>query len=283
MVAFYTGWLLLRPDITNMLVVKAVLRLARLALFWSPQGSLKLKMWWSGAVMAVFRSILFNVLAFLLTLVMGVGAFPVRWFAHGLALPYAKLWSRLVLRLFQTICGVEVRITGQEHLATNGPLLIASQHQSAFDTLIWMLLVPAPSYVMKGELRRIPLLGPMLILTGMMPIERADGARALRILLRETDTAVQKGKQIIIFPEGTRTAPGEHVPLKPGIAAMATHTRLPVVPVATNSGRFWGRNAFFKRSGVLHVAIGTPIGPANRKVLLPQIEKEWQALEKEFS
>lgn len=232
--------------------------------------------------MAVFRSVLFNVLAFLLTLIMGVGAFPVRWFAHGLALPYAKLWSRLVLDLFRAICGVEIRITGQEHVAGAGPKLIASQHQSAFDTLIWMLLVPQPSYVMKGELRRIPLLGPMLILTGMMPIDRADGAKALRLLLRETDTAVQAGKQIIIFPEGTRTAPGEHVALKPGIAAMAAHSGLPVIPVATNSGLFWGRNAFFKRSGMLHIAIGTPIDAPNRKVLLPRIEGAWRDLEKTF-
>lgn len=234
--------------------------------------------------MAVVRSFCFNVLAFALTLLMGVGAFPIRWFFKRLALPYAKLWSRLVLGLFEHICGVEVRITGREHLAAlQGPALIASQHQSAFDTLIWMLLVPHPSYVMKGELRHIPLLGPMLILAGMMPIERADGSKALRLLLRETEKAAQAGKQIIIFPEGTRTAPGEKVALKPGIAAMAAHTSLPVVPVATNSGLFWGRNAFFKKSGVLHVAIGAPLAPASRKVLLPQIAEAWQALEKPFT
>lgn len=235
--------------------------------------------------MALLRSILFNVLAFVLTLLMGVGAFPIRWFAKRLALPYAKLWSRLVLMLFRDICGVEVRITGLDNLAQtgSGPLLIASQHQSAFDTLIWMLLVPYPSYVMKGELRRIPLLGPMLILAGMMPIERAAGAKAMRALLRETEKAVEAGKQIIIFPEGTRTTPGEHVPLKPGIAAMAAHARLPVVPVATNSGLFWGRNAFLKRSGVLHVAIGAPLAPANRKLLLGEIETSWRGLEQTFT
>lgn len=234
--------------------------------------------------MALLRSILFNVLAFALTVVMGVGAFPIRWFAQKLALPYAKLWSRLVLVLFRDICGVEVRITGQENLALagGGPMLIASQHQSAFDTLIWMLLVPYPSYVMKGELRRIPLLGPMLILAGMMPIERAAGAKAMRALLQETEKAVADGKQIIIFPEGTRTAPGELMPLKPGIAAMAAHAKLPVVPVATNSGLFWGRNAFLKRSGVLHVAIGTPLAPTNRKLLLGEIEASWRALEQGF-
>lgn len=235
--------------------------------------------------MALLRSVLFNVLAFVLTLLMGVGAFPIRWFAKRYALPYARLWARLVLLLFRRICGVEVRITGQENLAAagQGPMLIASQHQSAFDTLIWMLLLPRPSYVMKGELRRIPLLGPMLILAGMMPIERAAGAKAMRVLLRETEKAVAAGKQIVIFPEGTRTAPGAQVPLKPGIAAMAAHAGLPVVPVATNSGLFWGRNAFLKRPGVLYVAIGAPVAPANRKLLLGEIEKSWRVLEQDFA
>lgn len=232
--------------------------------------------------MSVLRSVLFNVLAFLLTLLMGVGAFPIRWFAHGLALPYAKLWSRLVLALFRGICGVKVEITGLEHLPAKGPALIASQHQSAFDTLVWMLLLPRPCYVMKGELRRIPLLGPMLVLTGMMPIERAAGAKAMRMLLQETDKALKADRQIIIFPEGTRTAPGEHVALKPGIAAMANHAKLPVIPVATNSGLFWGRNAFFKRSGVLHIAIGPAVGPAKRAALLADIEAGWREQEKTF-
>lgn len=229
--------------------------------------------------MAVVRSVLFNVVAFVLTGVMGVGALPIRWFMPAQALPYAKLWSRLVLWLFRTICGVRVSVSGLEHLPSSGAALIASQHQSAFDTLVWMLLLPRPCYVMKGELTRIPLLGPMLVLTGMMPVERAAGARALRLLLQGTDKAVADQRQIIIFPEGTRTMPGEHVALKPGIAAMSNHTGLPVIPVATNSGQFWGRNAFVKRSGVLHVCIGPSIGPAKRAVLLDEIEKSWRTLE----
>ncbi|GBQ31553.1 1-acyl-sn-glycerol-3-phosphate acyltransferase [Acetobacter fabarum] len=229
--------------------------------------------------MAVVRSVVFNIVAFVLTGVMGVGALPIRWFMPGHALAYAKLWSRLVLWLFRTICGVQVRVSGLEHLPQSGPALIASQHQSAFDTLVWMLLLPRPCYVMKGELTRIPLLGPMLVLTGMMPVERAAGARALRLLLQGTDKAVADNRQIIIFPEGTRTMPGEHVALKPGIAAMSSHTGLPVIPVATNSGLFWGRNAFVKRSGVLHVCIGPSIDPTRRAVLLEEIEKSWRALE----
>ena len=230
--------------------------------------------------MVVFRSVLFNVLSIGLTLLMGVGALPIRWFAHGWALGYARLWARLVLWLFRRVCGVTVRVSGLEHVPSSGAALIASQHQSAFDTLIWMQLLSRPCYVMKGELRRIPLLGPMLVLTGMMPIERAAGAKAMRLLLAETDKAVKAGRQIVIFPEGTRTLPSEHVAPKPGIAAMSSHTGLPVIPVATNSGLFWGRNAFLKRSGVLHVAIGPAIEVARRPELLARIETSWRDLEK---
>nr|WP_233127770.1 lysophospholipid acyltransferase family protein [Acetobacter sp. DsW_059] len=234
-------------------------------------------------IVAIIRSVIFNVASFSLTMLMGVGAFSVRWFARGYALPYAKLWSRLVLALFQSVCGVKVHIVGRENLPAEGPLLIASQHQSAFDTLIWMLLVSRPCYVMKGELRKIPLVGPMLILAGMMPINRSAGTRALRVLLQETSKAMDVGKQVIIFPEGTRTAPGERVPLKPGITAMANHTKQPVIPVATNSGVFWGRNAFLKKSGDLYVVIGKPVQPAPGKVMISDIQQAWRDMEETFS
>lgn len=227
-------------------------------------------------VISFLRSITFNIAAFILTLVMGVCAFPIRWFFQKQALPYARLWSRGVLWLFCRVCGVHVHIIGKENISFSGPALIASQHQSAFDTLIWMLLLPRPCYVMKGELRRIPLLGPMLVLTGMMPIERNAGAKALRLLLQETDKAIKAEKQIIIFPEGTRTKPGEHKPLKPGIAAMAQHTKMSVIPVATNSGHFWGRNAFIKRCGTLYVVIGEAIKPSPREIMLKEIEQSWE-------
>ena len=226
-------------------------------------------------MISVLRSVTFNIVSVALTVVMGICAFPIRWFFQNYALPYARLWARAVLWLFRHICGVRVTIIGQENILPSGAALIASQHQSAFDTLIWMLLVPRPCYVMKGELRRIPLLGPMLVLTGMMPIERAAGAKALRLLLQETEKAIKAEKQIIIFPEGTRTKPGEHKPLKPGIAAMAQHTRVPVIPVATNSGNFWGRNAFIKRCGTLYVVIGQAITPRPREAMLKEIEQSW--------
>jgi 1-acyl-sn-glycerol-3-phosphate acyltransferase len=141
----------------------------------------------------------------------------------------------------------------------DGPALLASMHQSAFDTLIWIALAPRFTYVFKKELSGIPIFGGYLLATGMIPVDRRAGGAAMRGLLRDTDRAVADRRQIVIFPEGTRVAPGPRVPLQPGVAAIAARARLPVIPVVTNSGLFWGRNSFLKRPGVIRVAVQPPL------------------------
>ncbi len=229
--------------------------------------------------MTLFRASLFNLYFVLLTLGMGIGAFWIRLFARSRALGYAGLWCRLTLRGLERICGIRVVLSGMEHLPA-GPVLIASQHQSAFDTLVWLTLVPRPAYVMKRELTRLPLVGPMLLLAGMIPVDRDAGAKALRGLLRGAAAAVADHRQIVIFPEGTRVAAGATVALQPGITALAAHARLPILPVATNSGACWSRNAFIKRAGTIHVAIAPPITPEQiaglpRAALLEAIRGAW--------
>ena len=233
----------------------------------------------TGLVILV-RATLFNLYFALLTLLMGLAALPLRWFAPSRALPYAKVWAGLSVAGLKAICGIEVRVSGRRHLQADAPVLIASQHQSAFDTLVWMNLVPRPAYVMKRELTRIPLVGPMLLLAGMIPLEREGGASALRDLLRDTARAVADHRQIVIFPEGTRVQAGERVALQPGIAALASHAGLPVLPVSTDSGRCWSRNAFVKRPGILHIDIAAPIPPGlRRRELLDAIRAGWDDCE----
>ncbi len=231
--------------------------------------------------MTLIRASLFNLYFLLLTLCMGLAAFWVRLFARRHALAYATLWCRLTIRGLGVICGIRIVLSGAEHLP-DGPVLIASQHQSAFDTLVWLTLVPRPAYVMKRELTRLPLIGPMLLLSGMIPVDREAGARALRGLLRETDAAVADRRQIVIFPEGTRVAAGATVALQPGIAALAAHAKLAVLPVATDSGRCWPRRAFVKRPGTIHIAIAAPILPEHvaglrRAGLLRAIQVAWSS------
>jgi 1-acyl-sn-glycerol-3-phosphate acyltransferase len=230
--------------------------------------------------MTLLRALLFNIWFFGITIVLGIAALPVRAFARHRAYAYARFWIRLVLWGARTLCGIRIELSGSEYLPTAGPALIASQHQSAFDTLVWFTLVPHASYILKQELTRIPLFGPMLLPAGMIAVDRAGGAAALRALLQAAARASEGNRQMVIFPEGTRVAPGARVKLQPGIAALARHLDLPVIPAATDSGLCWGRRAFMKRPGIIHIALGAPIAPGTgRDGLLAAIEAHWRAAE----
>ncbi|GBR02036.1 lysophospholipid acyltransferase family protein [Acetobacter oeni] len=229
--------------------------------------------------MIMLRSAAFRAYLVVATILLGLVSLPLRAFAHGFALPYARLWSAVLLEGMRRICRIKTRVIGLEKLPLDRPFIIASQHQSAFDTLVWMTLVPRPAYVMKQELLRVPFMGPMLKLTGMIAIERTAGSKAMRALLRETDRAAKEGRQMIIFPEGSRLAPGEKTALRPGIVAMARHTRLPVYPVVTNSGLFWPNKGILKRPGTISIVVCDPVEGADRRVMLGAIEQAWRDAE----
>lgn len=214
--------------------------------------------------MTLLRSALFNLYFFGMTILLLPAAVAVRYAAPANALAVPMIWARVVLGGLRLICGIRTEVRGQEYLPSEGPALIASQHQSAFDTLVWLTLLPRCSYVVKRELERIPLFGGLLRPAGMIVVDRSAGASALRHLIREARRAMAEGRQIVIFPEGTRGEPGQPLPLHPGIAAVAARTGLPVIPVVTDSGRLWGRRAFSKRAGTIHVRVLEPI-PATEK------------------
>lgn len=212
--------------------------------------------------MILLRSVVFNLFFFVVSFLMVVTlATPMRFMAPHRVLDVARLWARIMLEAVRIICGIRVHVSGLERLG-GGPALIASQHQSAFDTFIWLTLVPRCCYVLKRELLRIPLFGPLLPLAGMIAVDRSAGAAALRGLLRDGDRAMRDGRQIIIFPEGTRADPGALLPLQPGVAALALRTGLPVIPVVTDSGLCWGRRSFQKKPGTIHIRIleALPVG-----------------------
>jgi 1-acyl-sn-glycerol-3-phosphate acyltransferase len=230
--------------------------------------------------MRLLRSALYAGYFYAVTLLFGIAGIALRLLAPRHALPFAKAWTATLLAGLRPICGIRVHVTGLKHLPAQGPALLASQHQSEFDTLVWMGLLRRPCYVMKQELTRTPLVGPLLVPAGMIPVDRAGGAAALRRLLQDTGAARDAGRQIVIFPEGTRVLPGERVALQPGIAAVATRLGLPVIPVATDSGLRWTRSRLGMRPGTIHIAIGRPISPAaKRDILLAEIETFWRQTE----
>jgi len=219
-------------------------------------------------LMITLRSILFNLVFFAMTFVLTVAATVVRLIAPARVLDMAMLWGRVLVAAARIICGIRLEVTGLEHIPP-GAALIASRHQSAFDTFVWLTLLPRCCYVLKQELLRIPLFGQLIVGSGMIAVDRAAGGAALRTLLREGDRAVREQRQVVIFPEGTRSGPGAMGMLQPGIAALAARTGLPVIPVATDSGRCWGRQAFRKLPGTIRIEIGQPIpAEAGREAMM---------------
>lgn len=222
--------------------------------------------------MILLRSALFNAAVFVLTWMVMILGLPLLAAPRQAMLAWLRFWARSVVLLLRLLCGVRVELRGRENIPDGGCVL-AAKHQSAFDTVIWLALVPDAAYVLKRELLSIPLFGWLARKAQMIPVDRAGGGAALRAMLRQAVEAVAEGRQVVIFPEGTRTAPGERVPYQPGVVAIAAATSAPVVPVATDSGRVWGRRAFRKQPGVIRVSVLRPLPPGlNRSALIGALE-----------
>ncbi|WP_291297680.1 1-acyl-sn-glycerol-3-phosphate acyltransferase [Elioraea sp.] len=215
--------------------------------------------------MVLVRSVLFNLAFFVLTAGCLVLLSPVLLLPPERVMAVQRFWARGVVVLLRVLAGVTVKVTGAEHLPASGPALVAAKHQSAFDTLIWFALLPATAYVMKAELLAIPFYGWFSRRAGMIAVDRGAGASAMRGLLRGAAAALAAGRQVVIFPQGTRVPaePGTTAahPYQPGISALYARSRMPVVPVATDSGVCWPRRAFLKRPGTITIAVLPPIPP----------------------
>ncbi len=172
-------------------------------------------------------------------------------------------WSRLVIRLARWILGIEWRVEGRENLPSR-PAVILSKHQSAWETMAFQLIFPPQVLVLKRELLWIPFFGWGLALMSPIAINRSRGMRALRTIARRGRERLAQGFWVVVFPEGTRVAPGAQREYHPGGAWLASASGAPVVPVAHNAGLLWPRNAFLKRPGTVTVRIGPPIDATDR-------------------
>ncbi|MBU6418157.1 MAG: 1-acyl-sn-glycerol-3-phosphate acyltransferase [Proteobacteria bacterium] len=170
----------------------------------------------------------------------------------------AQRWGRISLWALRVFCGITVEARGLEFLPEGG-CVIAAQHQSALDILVWIALLPRPAFVFKKELRRIPMFGALLEPSGMIPVDRGGGRAALLAMVERAQQAVQAGRQVVIFPEGTRVAHGVRGELRHGIAALAQGVEAPVLPATTDTGMRWGRLAFNKQPGPVHVTLHPPV------------------------
>lgn len=203
-------------------------------------------------------SFLFNVGFYALSTVMAIVGLPVLALSARAVTAYARLWTRASLALLRWTCGLTHRVRGLENLPS-GPCIIASKHQSTWETLAFTHVFSDGAVVLKRDLFYIPVVGWMMWRAGNIGIDRAAGPAALRSILRDARRVLDAGRPIVIFPEGTRTAIGTDIPYQPGVAALYTQLKVPVVPVALNSGLFWGRRTFIKKAGTIDVQILPPI------------------------
>ena len=174
-----------------------------------------------------------------------------------------RRWTNHVNALLRTIAGIRIEIRGRERLPA-GPFIAAAKHQSAWDTLIWHTELDDPAIVLKKELLSIPIYGQMCRKSRMIAVDRAGGPSALKAMVADARTEIAAGRPIVIFPQGTRTAPGapvEAAPYQPGVAALYRALGIPVVPVSLNSGLFWARRSFLKQPGTIVLEYQEPIPP----------------------
>jgi 1-acyl-sn-glycerol-3-phosphate acyltransferase len=161
-------------------------------------------------------------------------------------------------------CNITHKISGLENLPST-PSIILSKHQSAWETLAFQAIFPEQSYVMKRELLWIPIFGWGLAMSSPIAIDRSAGRDSLKKLVKKGKDRLNKGLWVVIFPEGTRKSPGERGKYHIGGAWLATHTNTQIVPVAHNAGKFWAKNSFIKKAGVIQLHIGLPIQAAGLK------------------
>lgn len=218
-------------------------------------------------------SLLFNVFFFAYTAAIMLAMFFLLPFPYTVMHRAVRRWgvgTRAALRL---LCGIDHEVRGRAHLPTQGAVF-ACKHQSAWDVMIFHALAPLPAYVLKKELMRIPLWGWYATKARAIPVDRTAGMRALKDVTRRARDVLAAGRHIVIFPQGTRTAPGARRPYQPGIYAIYANTGAPVVPVALNSGLFWGRRRFLKKPGTIVIEILPPMPPGlDRGAFMAELER----------
>ncbi len=197
------------------------------------------------------RSILFALAFYLWSGTLALLTLPLLLLAPPKAtVAVMRMWTRGILALLRVVCRIRVEFRGLEH-RQDGAALIAAKHQCMLDTMAPLLVLDDPAYVMKRELMRIPVYGLYARRLAMIAIDREAGSKALRALISDARDRIAKGRSVVIFPEGHRTAPGAVPDYKPGVAALYRDLDRPCTPMATNSGVHWPAHGFRRRPGVI--------------------------------
>ena len=202
------------------------------------------------------RCIFFYVFFYLWTISFFIVFSPVKLFSRDFAVFLSNIWSGVVIFLTKNILGVNYEIHGKNNLPRNSSILIASNHQSAWETFFFTFLFEDPVFVLKKELRFVPIMSWYFKKLDFIFIDRDKGANSLRIIINAINKL--KGappKTFIIFPEGTRQLPEKKTSLNPGVFAIKKMIQIPIIPVRHNSGEYWYNKKFFKNPGTIKIEI----------------------------
>ena len=209
----------------------------------------------------MIRSIFLNVvLFFAMSVYVFCGIFFIP-FSEDVVYEYWFRFSRMFRFISKYIGGIDFKIENEQYLKTSGRVIFASRHESMWETIAFISLFPRPVFVMKKELHDIPVFGQLADKVHSIFVDREHGLKALIEVSRQISVALDDGRQVIIFPEGTRMPVGEFVPLKRGISLFYGKNNCSIIPIVHNSGRFWARRSFKKNPGTITVRIMEPVPP----------------------
>ena len=173
----------------------------------------------------------------------------------------AKVWAFTVIKTLQYICGIKYEIYGS---LSKKKGIIFSKHQSTWETIFFLLVIPNPIFIVKKELVYVPFFGWCLYLLNNICIDRSAGGLMIKKMISETDQLLSKGFSVILFPEGTRVIVGQKTRLKQGGILMIKSLKLPVLPITHNAGKFWPKHSFIKYPGTIQIFFGEPINLGNK-------------------
>ncbi len=220
----------------------------------------------------LIRSIIFYFLLYLWTLSLGIVCLPCLLLPSVYIKKIANVWITVILALLKYICNISYGIQGIENIP-NHPIIVASKHQSTFETLLLFKLIKNSIFIHKKELFLIPIFGFYLKKSNMISINRLDGPNAIRKIMNYVKEKIIYGNSIIIFPEGTRKKPGDPPDYKSGIAGIYKESNAQVLPVAVNSGHYWPKHTFIKKPGKIIIKFLKPIPTKlEKKEFLERIE-----------
>lgn len=221
----------------------------------------------------MIRSLLFSVLFYMWSVLVAVGCTPILLGPVSWTFGMFHMWGRGIVFLLRVCCDIKVEVRGREYLPT-GAALVAPKHQCMFDVFAQFTWLPRSSFVTKKELMWIPFFSWYAKRAGMIEVDRAAQATAMRKLIRDAKERFAKGHQVVIFPEGTRKAPGDEPDYKPGIAGLYREIDVPVCPVATNAGVHWPAHGFLRKPGTIVFEYLEPIPPGLKRAEFMRILQE---------